>query len=232
MSGGTPHDSVRRADRSLPLGHRNGGQHVAALGVHSSVGPPADTFEFDILKDYISAQALCLLRKNSYEDFLLVRTLGDHHQHAAWEAKSGNLHAAAVQMRALQAMQPPDAELALACTVTAQPVFGLIEWKSGHPNRAVQCLHAALDAAARLAQDYDHDYLTARRVYLSANIARVYASTGDSHAAAILVAALLEVVNGAVDRWPFADSASLDVPLRGAAYATLAAQLTELGGAR
>jgi hypothetical protein len=196
--------------------------------------PPGQTDDIEqrVLENYVRAQCLCLIRNNSYEDFLLVRTLGDHHQHAASEAKAGDLRRARVQMRALASMRPAGKELGLACLITAEPVNALIEWKSGDPAEAIRRLRSALHAAATLATNYAHGYLTARRIYLASNIARVYASLNQRAAAANLVRALAAVTAGERQRWPFDASESLDVPLCGDEFSLISGQLSQLLSAR
>lgn len=187
-----------------------------------------DELEETILRDYLNAQCRVLARRHPYKDFLLVRTLADQHQHAAWEAKQGRQRRARVILSALERFHPMSTELILVCRVTSDPAWALADWTEGLHRRAIERLHSALAACAVLAGEYDHDYLTPRRIYLASHVARVELSRGAPQRAASLADALAAVAAGSARRWPFEDAATLRVPLHGNERMMLDAQLAKL----
>lgn len=176
---------------------------------------PPDPVEQRVLEAYVTAECSALLRRHRFEDFLVLRTLADHHQHAATEAKLGHLAVARAQLRALDALCPLGEELTLVYQLTAWPIWALIEWKAGDLDRARAHMHGTLDTAARLAARFGHNYLTARRIYLATNLARVEVSAARPGLAAERVEALRAVADGVRGRWPHAGADTLRVPLTG-----------------
>lgn len=176
---------------------------------------PPDPVEQRVLDAFVTAECSALLRRHSLEDFLLLRTLADHHQHAATEAKLGRLAVARAQLRALDALCPHGEELALVFRLTAGPTWALVEWKAGDLDRARAHMHGTLDSAAWLAARFGHDYLTPRRIYLATNLARVEASAARPALAAERAEALRAVADGDRDRWPHPGADTLRVPLTG-----------------
>ncbi|TDE09492.1 hypothetical protein [Jiangella asiatica] len=187
-----------------------------------------DELEETMLRDYLNAQCRVLTRRHPYEDFLLVRTLADQHQHAAWEAKRGQPARARVILSTLERFHPRTPELSLVFRVTADPAWALVDWTEGQHRRAVERLRSAMSACAFLADAYEHDYLTARRIYLASHIARVDLSRGAPGRAAALAGALAAVMAGAADQWPFECPETLDVPVGGNERLMLEAQLAKL----
>jgi hypothetical protein len=204
----------------------DGVERHAHHGGHEVAG--VDTLESRILLSYVTAQCHVLLRRHRYEDFLLARTLADHHQHAAWEAKRGHLSTARQVLLALEDLHPSGEELSLTCRITADPVWALIDWKEGRCAQAIGRIRIALKACSELAARYNHNYLSAKRIYLASRIARVYISCGASERASHLVEALTAVTDGTVDRWPFENLGSLEVPLRGDERIMIASELEQL----
>ncbi|HEV2377262.1 MAG TPA: hypothetical protein VGS19_34500 [Streptosporangiaceae bacterium] len=176
---------------------------------------PPDPVERRVLEAFVTAECSALLRRHRFEDFLRLRTLADHHQHAVTEARLGHLTAARAQLRALDRQCPRDEELALVYRLTAGPTWALVEWKAGDLVRARAHMNGTLHAAARLAAYFGHDYLTAHRIYLATNLARVEASAVRLHLAAERVEALRAVADGTRDRWPHTGAGTLQVPLTG-----------------
>lgn len=204
-----------------------GAAAISAETQHGGAARP-DPIEQVLLEEFIQAQCATLLLRHSPEDFLLVRTLADHHQHAAHEAKHGELRRAHIQLDALESLQPADAELRLVGALTAGPARALVFWKQEDHEAALRAMHSALDAATVLATVYGHHYLTARRIYLAGNVARVHLSAGRPEFAAELCAALLSVADGNAECWPFTGADSLCVPLTGLAGRMIRGQLKEL----
>lgn len=188
----------------------------------------SDPDELEALRSYMAGLCRHILKRHSYEDFLLVRTLNDYHQHVAMSAKLGDLARATQDLAALRSLRPRDPELASACKVSSEPVEALIAWKQGDDERAIRHMHVALSAAAHLADTYEHDYLTARRIYLATNVARVLLGSGRRSDAHRLCQDLAAVVEGDAARWPYESSETLRVPFDDRGGAWVAASLTSL----
>ena len=203
----------------------------ASIAAGTSIGESnaVDTVERDALRSYLSRQFAVLTRCHSVDDIILLRVLADNHQHAALQAKKGSIATARSEMRALDTMALPDKrELHILYRVSARPAWALIHWFENDHQQAIQQLEVALCACAELAADYDHDYLTGKRIYLAANVARVLMSLGASGQALDRVTALKAVLSGDRSKWHFGGSESLEVPLNGAERLGLEHQLSRI----
>jgi tetratricopeptide (TPR) repeat protein len=185
----------------------------SALTVDSKLVNPEQA-ERHALRKYLARQFIVLTQRHSPEDAILVRVIADYHGAAVQQAKQGHLEAARAILRRLENLARLDeAELLITHRVTALPASALIHWYEGDHDEAIRLLKRALDACLELATGFGHDYLTAKRIHLAANTARVLASLGSLDRALSRVAALKTVVAGERAWWPFEGPESLDVPL-------------------
>ncbi|MEA2236481.1 MAG: hypothetical protein QOC81_1205 [Thermoanaerobaculia bacterium] len=170
-----------------------------------------------------------MVRRWPVEEIIRLHVLADNHQHAAVAAKDGRVSAARVELKALDAMTlVEDPEVRAVYRMSSLPAWALVCWKEGNPDKAVDCLHDALHACTELSSRFGHDYLTAKRIHLAANIARVHVSNHALPQALQEVARLRAVIDGNREQWPFDDGESLVVPLHGVERQTLEAQLERI----
>lgn len=175
-------------------------------------------------------QFAALLRRHPLDEILILPVLADNYQHAAVEAKSKRVATARYEMYALDEMAlalSGDQEIQSVCHLSSLPVWALILWLEGCPEDAIEKLHGALQSCIELT-NYSHDYLTAKRIHLAANIGRVLVSVGSESQAFAHVTSLQAVVAGDRDKWPFEGRKSLDVPLEGSERLSIEYQLSRI----
>jgi hypothetical protein len=173
-----------------------------------------DPLEVEAQRKYSSRQVAILTRRHSPENIIFVRVLADYHAYIVLQAKKGFVAAARADMRALDAIQRPNApELGAVYDTSALPAWALIHWFERRNVEAIRLLHRALTACSNLTTKFGHDYLTGKRIHLAANIARVLMSFGSHTQGLEYVAALRAVISGDRGHWPFDGGGSLDVPL-------------------
>lgn len=175
-------------------------------------------------RDYFVAQFKALIKRHPVEDVILVRVLADHYQLAAKAAKLGEIGEAKRILAALgrDVDLPPDDEIGQAVRFAELPARALVHWLEGETVEALDLLRGGLESGGRLASAYEHDYLTSKRIYIGANVARVLVATDDVADASRLVDSLVDVAAGDRGRWPFGEPDSLDVPLQGRQQAVIA----------
>ena len=195
----------------------------------SGYRPAQQGLEMQILRAYLQRQFEVLTRRHPFEDAILLRVLADFHQHAASQAKQRRAQTARRELHELDALKiVNDPELESIYSLTALPAWALVHWVEGDSDVAIQCLRDALKNAAELAGRYGHDYLTARRIYLASNIARVLLSVGQNEEGSKQVCSLNAVLSGSRDSWLFEDATSLDLPVTAPESLYLRAQLVHL----
>jgi hypothetical protein len=174
-----------------------------------AVGP-----EREALRKYLARQFSVLIRRHSPEDAILARIVADYHHLAVTQAKSGDFSAARRTIDTLASFSKPDIpELVALHKISALPARALIYWLEKDYQEATRLLLGALDACLELTVRYNHDYLTAKRIHLAANTARILASIGASDEAISRVTAIRAVIKGECKHWPFGGCDSLQVPL-------------------
>ena len=145
--------------------------------------------------------------------------------------KGGELKAAATDFAGLQGIALPDEqELRLVVAVTALPVSGLIEFRSGRLPDSARALEQALAACAELAEAYGHGYLTPKQLHLAVNLVRVTTEAGDREGAAHLLDRISAVADGDRTRWPYAGAGRLSLPMSREARTAVSAQLHREAG--
>ena len=177
---------LHRPGRADPLARGHPHTHLVGEGL---AGQPADTLEYDILSDYVAAQCCALVRRRSYEGFLLVRTLGDYRQHGAWEAKCGRTSIARVQMQALKSLHPSAEETVAGMSDHGGSGVGADRVEDGRPRPSTTkvCALGVLRAGYFLWSPL----LDLMRIYLASHVARVYSSLGATAKAVKIATALI-----------------------------------------
>ena len=171
--------------------------------------------ERELSREFLRCQFHALTRRHVLDDLILLRVLVDNYHHAAIEAKEGRVDSARCEMQALDSISTSaDPEIGAVRRLSALPVWALICWKDGHPKEAIEHLSSSLEACRDLSAVFEHDYLTAKRLHLAANIARVLASCGEEHRSIELASSLRSVALGDRDAWPYWGRESLQIPLK------------------
>ena len=185
--------------------------------------------DVNAFQDLLRAQFVVLGGRYGTERAVLVRVLCEEYQHAAATARSGDLEKAASVMAALEheVQHPAEAELRRAVATVALPAQAMVAWLSGDAEAAQRQLEEALEECARLAAS-GHDYLTARRLHLALNLVRLDVGRIAPAVALEEVARLEATAHGDRSRWPFAEPATLRLPLRGVDRAAIDGQVARL----
>lgn len=185
-----------------------------------------DIHERELLRRYLIDQFEMLSRRHGPERAIFVRVLSDHYREPVDLTHQGGFDKAEATLRALRRLIPAKPEeVRIACELAELPAAAFVAWRRGMPTLAIDRLKLALDRARRLAEAHEHRYLSAKRIYLAANIARVLISDGQTRPALTLIEQLKAVVAGDRESWPYGGSASLDVPLDGLELQAIEGQL-------
>lgn len=196
------------------------------------VARQVDTLEVEIWRHYFARQFAVLSRRHAPETAILLRAIADYCRLPVDYANKGQLEEARTAASTLDRLTPSnDAELVAVASVAVRPVWALIHWREGSTETANELLLAALDDSRVLASEYDHDYLTARRIHLAANTARVLINQGRPDEALSRGNDLACVARGDLSRWQFGGHETLDVPLIGAEDVGITRQLANLARA-
>jgi hypothetical protein len=185
-----------------------------------------DIHERELLRRYLIDQFEILSRRHGPERAILVRVLSDHYREPVNLTNQGRFDKAEATLRALRGLIPPKPEeVRIACELAELPAAAFVAWRRGMPTLAIDRLKLALERARRLAEQHEHLYLTAKRIYLAANIARVLITDEQTRPALDLIEQLKAVVAGDRQSWPYRGKTSLDVPLHGLEHQALEGQL-------
>jgi hypothetical protein len=189
-----------------------------------------DVLDREIWRRYFTRQFSVLIDRHCPEDAIFHRVVADYCQHPVRLANQGRLEDACRALRTLDGLvTTTDAELVAVHRVAALPAWALIHWRKQDNDGALALLAQALDACLELTVRFGHDYLTAKRLHLVANTARVLFSQRLPGQASARVTALRAVAGGAREAWPFTGADSLDVPLQGPERSGIEHQLKRLG---
>lgn len=199
------------------------------IGRGQAAERPTDKVELEIWRAFFARQFTVLSRRHAPEVAILLRTIADFSRTPVDYANNGRLEDARRATTSLDRLSPSgDAELEAVANVAVLPVWALIRWRENDSQTAAVLLTKALEACQRLAADYGHDYLTARRLHLAGNMARLLISDGRPDAALATGNDLAAVAAGDATRWHFGGAETLVVPLSGDERFAIERQLGKL----
>lgn len=177
-------------------------------------------------RQFIADQFAAMSSRHDPEEIITLQVLLDFGQEAAQRAKAGDLVDAWRLLAAVDTIElPDDRELNAARELATLPVHALLHWTQGDSDVAIVDLTRALDAGRRLADEFDHRYLTVKLIHLASNIARVEQSCGRSREALEQVSDLRAVIDGDAAKWRYGAVDMLRVPLEGSERSILDMQL-------